>query len=189
MTDKKIDRKSLIETAYQHFGKEFDELTNKEKYHVVSKAIMQYIIPQWLETEAFFEDKKKAYYLSAEFLMGRALGNNLINLKIEEDVRDILSEMETSLGKVEDAEHDAGLGNGGLGRLAACFLDSAATEGYPLIGYGIRYEYGIFHQQFINGEQVEEADNWGALTDPWALRRESERCMVTFSDQTVYAVL
>lgn len=188
MTDKKIDRKSLIETAYQHFGKEFDELTNKEKYHVVSKAIMQYIIPQWLETEAFFEDKKKAYYLSAEFLMGRALGNNLINLKIEEDVRDILSEMETSLGKVEDAEHDAGLGNGGLGRLAACFLDSAATEGYPLIGYGIRYEYGIFHQQFINGEQVEEADNWGALTDPWALRRESERCMVTFSDQTVYAV-
>jgi len=188
MTDKKIDRTSLIETAYQYYGKEFDELTNKEKYHVVSKAIMQYIIPQWLETEAFFEDKKKAYYLSAEFLMGRALGNNLINLKIEEDVRDILSKMETSLGKVEDAEHDAGLGNGGLGRLAACFLDSAATEGYPLIGYGIRYEYGIFHQQFINGEQVEEADNWGALTDPWALRRESERCMVTFSDQTVYAV-
>lgn len=188
MTDKKIDRKSLIETAYQHFGKEFDELTNKEKYHVVSKAIMQYIIPQWLETEAFFEDKKKAYYLSAEFLMGRALGNNLINLRIEDDVREILSEMETSLSKVEDAEHDAGLGNGGLGRLAACFLDSAATEGYPLMGYGIRYEYGIFHQQFINGEQVEEADNWGALTDPWALRRESERCMVTFSDQTVYAV-
>lgn len=188
MTDQKIDRKSLIETAYQHFGKEFDDLTNKEKYHVVSKAIMQYIIPQWLETEEFFEDKKKAYYLSAEFLMGRALGNNLINLKLEDDVREMLTEMETSLSKVEAAEQDAGLGNGGLGRLAACFLDSAATEGYPLIGYGIRYEYGIFHQQFINGEQVEEADNWGALTDPWALRRESERCMVTFSDQTVYAV-
>lgn len=188
MTEKKIDRASLIETAYQNFGKEFSELSDQEKYHVVSKTVMQHIIPQWLETERFFEDKKKAYYLSAEFLMGRALGNNLINLKIEEDVRTILEEMDTSLLKVEEAESDAGLGNGGLGRLAACFLDSAATDGYPLIGYGIRYEYGIFRQQIINGEQVEEADDWNALNDPWALRRESERSLVTFGDQTVYAI-
>lgn len=188
MAEKKIDQKALTETSYQHFGKEFNELSNSEKYHVVSKTVMQHIIPQWLETNAFFEDKKKAYYLSAEFLMGRALGNNLINLQMEENVREILSDMDTSLKNVEEAEADAGLGNGGLGRLAACFLDSAATAGYPLIGYGIRYEYGIFHQQFINGEQVEEADDWGALTDPWALRREEERFIVKYADQTVYAV-
>ncbi|MFB0957584.1 MAG: glycogen/starch/alpha-glucan phosphorylase [Clostridiaceae bacterium] len=188
MPDKRFDAASLIETAYQNYGKEFKQLTDKEKYHVVSKAVMQHIIPQWLETETFFQEKKKAYYLSAEFLMGRALGNNLINLRIEDDVRQILQDMGASLARVESAEADAGLGNGGLGRLAACFLDSAATLGYPLIGYGIRYEYGIFRQQIINGEQVEEGDDWNAMTDPWALRRESERSLIQFGDQTVYAV-
>ena len=188
MSDSTFDRASLVETAYQLVGKEFNELTDQEKYQVVSKAVMAHITPRWRATERSFKDKKKAYYLSAEFLMGRALGNNLINLKIEDDVRAILAEMETSLARVEEAEADAGLGNGGLGRLAACFLDSAATEGYPLVGYGIRYEYGIFRQQIINGEQVEEGDDWNAFADPWALRRASERCLIEFADQTLYAV-
>lgn len=188
MTQRNFDLETLVETAYQNFGKEFSELSDKEKYTVVSKAVMQHIVPQWLKTKQYFKDKKQAYYLSAEYLMGRALGNNLINLQIEEDVKELLDQTSTSLEKIEAAETDAGLGNGGLGRLAACFLDSAATMGYPLNGYGIRYEYGIFRQQFINGMQVEEGDDWNAFSDPWSLRRESERSLIEFGDQTVYAV-
>lgn len=188
MPDSIFDEAHLHEMSYQTYSKEFTELTDKEAYQVISRSVMRRIMPTWHETREHFKDKKQASYLSAEFLMGRALGNNLINLDIEDEVAQALDAAGKSLEKIEAAETDAGLGNGGLGRLAACFLDSAATLGYPLTGYGIRYEYGIFRQQFINGVQVEEADDWNSFTDPWSLRKEEDKSLITFADQKVYAV-
>lgn len=183
-----FDAERLHEEALENYGKSFKDLQDKEKYRVLSRSLMRQIQPRWLETAQAFKEKKKAYYLSAEFLMGRALRNNLINLGMEEEVSDLIQKAGGDFAKMEEAECDAGLGNGGLGRLAACFLDSAATQGFPLMGYGIRYEYGIFRQQIINGEQVEEGDDWDAFNDPWSLRREDETVIVRFRDQTVYAV-
>lgn len=184
--------KQIIERIKTHallnFGKQIESCTEKEKYVALSKAIMEEIVLEWDESKNKFEGKKKAYYLSAEFLMGRALSNNLINLNEKEKVEDILSEIGLSYNDIEEAEEDAGLGNGGLGRLAACFLDSGATLDYSLTGYGIRYEFGIFKQKFINGFQVEEADNWLEYGDPWSIRKNSEKIVVSFSDQDVVAV-
>ena len=188
MPESIFDEAHLHEMAYQTYSKEFKELSDKEAYQVVSRSVMRYVMPKWHETREYFKEKKQAAYLSAEFLMGRALGNNLINLKIEKNVEAALKSVGKSLEKIEGAETDAGLGNGGLGRLAACFLDSAATLGYPLTGYGIRYEYGIFRQQIVNGMQVEEGDDWNSDTDPWSLRKEEDKSLITFADQKVYAV-
>ena len=159
-----------------------------ELYNSISKVIMRIIGLYW-ESDIEAKAGRNAYYLSSEYLMGRALGNNLMNLQIYDTVRDALQEIGLDLNTIEEVEEDAGLGNGGLGRLAACFLDSAATIGYPLHGYGIRYEYGIFRQAFDeNGAQIEKADNWLRYGDPWSIRRESERRIIRFSDQEVYAV-
>lgn len=174
--------------ALTTFGMNFEDLGNKEKYTVFSKAIMEDILPQWQASLKKFDGKKKAYYLSAEFLMGRALSNNLINLRKLEEMKEMLEGMGIDYNALEEAESDAGLGNGGLGRLAACFLDSAATLNYSLTGYGIRYNYGIFEQQFINGYQVEKGDEWLSQGDSWSVRREDKKVLVTFKDQTVVAV-
>ena len=174
--------------ALTTFGMNFEDLDNKEKYTVFSKAIMEDILPQWQASLKKFDGKKKAYYLSAEFLMGRALSNNLINLRKLEEMKEMLESLGIDYNALEEAESDAGLGNGGLGRLAACFLDSAATLNYSLTGYGIRYNYGIFEQQFINGYQVEKGDEWLSQGDSWSVRREDKKVLVTFKDQTVVAV-
>lgn len=174
--------------ALTTFGMNFEDLGNKEKYTVFSKAIMEDILPQWQASLKKFDGKKKAYYLSAEFLMGRALSNNLINLRKLEEMKEMLEGLGIDYNALEEAESDAGLGNGGLGRLAACFLDSAATLNYSLTGYGIRYNYGIFEQQFINGYQVEKGDEWLSQGDSWSVRREDKKVLVTFKDQTVVAV-
>lgn len=174
--------------ALTTFGMNFEDLGNKEKYTVFSKAIMEDILPQWQASLKKFDGKKKAYYLSAEFLMGRALSNNLINLRKLEEMKEMLEGLSIDYNALEEAESDAGLGNGGLGRLAACFLDSAATLNYSLTGYGIRYNYGIFEQQFINGYQVEKGDEWLSQGDSWSVRREDKKVLVTFKDQTVVAV-
>ena len=146
--------------ALSVFGREFDDLTNEEKFYCLSKSLMEEISEKMNDTEKKFEGKRKAYYFSAEFLMGRALSNNLINLGYKKEVKDILEKLGTDYNSIEESESDAGLGNGGLGRLAACFLDSAATHDYSLTGYGIRYRYGIFDQELENGYQVEKADEW-----------------------------
>ena len=174
--------------ALTTFGMNFEDLGNKEKYTVFSKAIMEDILPQWQASLKKFDGKKKAYYLSAEFLMGRALSNNLINLRKLEEMKEMLEGLGIDYNALEEAESDAGLGNGGLGRLAACFLDSAATLNYSLTGYGIRYNYGIFEQQFINGYQVEKGDEWLSQGDSWSVRREDKKVLVTFKGQTVVAV-
>ncbi|NLV76974.1 MAG: glycogen/starch/alpha-glucan phosphorylase [Tissierellia bacterium] len=174
--------------ALTSFGKEFIDCDDKEKYFALVKTLMEEIVPKWNNSIKKHEDKKKAYYLSAEYLMGRALSNNLINMNIQPEIKKLLEELGVDYNSIEEAEEDAGLGNGGLGRLAACFLDSAATLNYPLMGYGIRYEYGIFRQKFKDGFQVEEGDNWLESEDPWSIRKDEEKVIVSFSDGDVLAV-
>ena len=138
-----------------------EEATKQQMFQAVSYAIKEYVVDDWFETHKEFErkDGKIVYYMSMEFLMGRALGNILINLKANKEVAAVLDELGFDLNSIEDEEPDPALGNGGLGRLAACFLDSLATLGYPACGCGIRYKYGMFKQKIENGFQVEVSDN------------------------------
>lgn len=170
------------------FGGEFNSLKDSEKYVVVSKALMETVLPLWEESKNRIKGKKRAFYLSSEYLMGRFMTNNLINMGTKDEVEKILSEIGVDYNQVEESEEDPALGNGGLGRLAACFLDSAATIGYPLDGYGIRYDFGLFKQKFEDGNQVEVADNWTKYGDPWGIRKVSESVLVKFRDNTVKAV-
>ena len=188
MIDKELLTKRITAYALTSYGREFTELGEQEKFKAISKALMEDIVPRWRDSIGKFDGKKKAYYLSAEFLMGRALSNNLINLGDMEELKGILLELGVDYNALEEAENDAGLGNGGLGRLAACFLDSAATLGFSLTGYGIRYNYGMFKQRIIGGYQVEEADDWLKDGDSWSIRRADKRVRVTYRNQEVYAV-
>ncbi len=188
MIDKNVITERMKSYALTRFGKDFINCTHKEKYTVLVKALMEEIVPKWNSSLKKFHGKKKAYYLSAEFLMGRALSNNLINMNLDSQVKELLEELNINYNNIEEAEEDAGLGNGGLGRLAACFLDSAATLNYHLMGYGIRYEYGIFRQRFEDGFQIEEGDNWLELGDPWSIRKDMDKVTVSFADGDVLAV-
>lgn len=170
------------------FGKKFIDCNDKEKYITLVKGLMEEIVPKWNNSLSKYHGKKKAYYFSAEYLMGRALSNNLINMNWKSEIKGLLEEYQIDYNKIEEAEDDAGLGNGGLGRLAACFLDSAATLDYPLMGYGLRYEYGIFSQKFIDGFQVEKHDNWLEFGDPWSIRKSQDKVVVNFSDGDVLAI-
>ncbi len=144
-------------------------------YTAVSHAVRDRLVQRWIRTQRTYydQDVKRVYYLSAEFLMGRALGNNLLNLGIWDPVKELLGTHGLELGHLLEEEHDPGLGNGGLGRLAACFLDSMATLGLPGFGYGIRYEFGIFEQQIQEGWQVEKGDAWLRYGYPWEVARPS----------------
>lgn len=164
-------------------GKSMKEASTVELYHAVSHAALKTARPKW-ETPA---QGKKACYFSAEFLTGRLIYSNLLNLGLLNQLAELFNENNIDLNIFEEIE-DAALGNGGLGRLAACFLDSAATQGIPLDGYGIRYRYGLFRQYFENGFQKETADDWQRFGDPWSVRREEEKVRIEFKDQTVYAV-
>lgn len=144
------------------FRRTIDEATPQQIFQAVAYTVKDDIIDQWITTHKEYEKKdvKTLYYLSMEFLMGRALGNNMINLREYKEIAEALDEMGFDLNAIEDQEPDAALGNGGLGRLAACFLDSLATLGYPAYGCGIRYRYGMFKQKIEDGYQVEVPDNW-----------------------------
>lgn len=155
----------------------------KQLYHAVSKAAMQRLQPNWNPQSG----KKRACYFSAEFLVGRLIYSNLLNLDLLESLQNYLQEKGLDFSLFEQVEDDA-LGNGGLGRLSACFLDSAATHNIPLDGYGIRYRYGLFKQYFENGFQKETADDWLKYGDPWSIRREEDVVLIHFADQTVRAV-
>lgn len=158
-----------------------------ELHNAISKSIMDGIDEIWAESEKKYNTEKRIYYFSAEFLVGRAIYNNLLALGITEKIFSKFKENGTDLNNMEEIE-DAALGNGGLGRLAACFLDSAATQGIPLSGYGIRYKYGLFRQGFADGFQTEKADDWAKHGDPWSVRRENEAVTVKFAGESVRAV-
>ena len=161
--------------------------TVKQLHNAVSRAVMSDIIPLWNETENRHASGRRAYYLSAEFLMGRAVYNNLYCAGLLGEAKEIFAENGIDINCMEEVE-DTALGNGGLGRLAACFLDSAAACDIPLNGYGIRYRYGLFKQSIGNGFQQETADNWLAYGDAWSVRCESDSVRVDFGDQSVMAV-
>lgn len=149
---------------------------------------MENIADNWYDTGKLYEKQKQAFYISAEFLMGRALGNNLINLGMLKEVQELFDELGIDYNKVEDAEEDSALGNGGLGRLAACFLDSLATLNLPGKGYGIRYRNGIFNQEFRDGYQIEKPETWLKYGDVWSVMRPDDEVIVTFGDGSVRAV-
>ncbi len=174
-------------TAQSMYCKTIEELTPSELHLSLGKAVMGEIAPNWAKSKAKHDAERRAYYFSAEFLMGRMMYNNLYCLGILEEVTKLLKKKGIDINVFEEID-DAALGNGGLGRLAACYLDSAATQEVPLDGYGIRYKYGLFKQLIKDGYQVEVADNWQRFEDPWCIRREDETVLVSFKDQTVKAV-
>jgi starch phosphorylase len=145
--------------------------TDRDRYHALTLAVRDRLVERWIATQQTHHKKnvKRIYYLSLEFLIGRLLGNNVINLKLEDDCREAMSAIGLDWESLRDYEVDAGLGNGGLGRLAACFLDSMATLDLPAIGYGLRYDFGIFNQRIVNGYQVEQPDEWMKLGYPWEI--------------------
>src|SRR5262249_18291006 len=153
-----------------------------DRYVSLALAIRDRLIDGWIHTQDTYyrEDAKRIYYMSLEFLMGRFLGNSLVNLGFLNECHEAMHELGLELETLRDAEWDAGLGNGGLGRLAACFLDSLATLQLPGYGYGIRYEYGIFHQKIVDGVQVETPDNWLRYGHPWEIPRPSDLYNVQF---------
>ena len=171
--DKDLFKRSVVYNVKTLYRKSMEEATPQQIFQAVSYAIKDAIVDHWMTTQEEYEkqDPKMVYYLSMEFLMGRALGNNIINLMASKPVKDALDELGVDLNLVEDQEPDAALGNGGLGRLAACFLDSLATLGYSAYGCGIRYRYGMFKQQIRDGYQIEVPDNWLENGNPFELRR------------------
>ncbi len=164
------------------YRKTLEEASQQEVYQAVSNAVKNVVIDQWLATQKTFdkEDPKILYYMSMEFLMGRALGNNLINMTAYKEVKDALDEIGFDLNVIEDQEPDPALGNGGLGRLAACFMESLSTLGYPAYGCGIRYRYGLFRQKIEDGFQVEVPDNWLKDGYPFELRRPEHTFQIKF---------
>ena len=175
-------KKSIIENVKNQYRRTIDEATPQQIFQAVSYAIKDVIIDDWIATQKQFDETgaKKVYYLSMEFLMGRALGNNIINLGAKKAVKEALEELGFDLNAIEDQEPDPALGNGGLGRLAACFLDSLATLGYPAYGCGIRYRYGMFKQKIKDGYQVEVPDEWLKNGYPFELRRPEYATEVKF---------
>ncbi len=186
MRDKVFSKKIFIKTVTDNvksmYRKTLEEATQQELFQAVSYAVKDVIMEEWMATQQAFDqqDPKTVYYMSMEFLMGRALGNNLISLGAYKEVQEALNEIGLNLSVIEDQEPDPALGNGGLGRLAACFMDSLASLGYAAYGCGIRYRYGMFKQQIIDGFQVEVPDNWLKNGYPFELRRPEYTYEVKF---------
>jgi starch phosphorylase len=179
-----VDQSSLRQSILRHvtysLGTSLDQLAPRGRFQAVALATRDRMIEQMLQTEQRYRqaDAKRLYYLSMEFLIGRSLHNNLVNLGLLEHCQAVMTELGIDLNEVEESEVDAALGNGGLGRLAACFLDSMATLGLPGFGYGINYAYGLFKQEIKNGEQVEKPDNWRTFATPWQLQRPPDVVVV-----------
>ena len=176
---------NILRELRRQYGKTLEEAHEFELYNAISKVALDYAMEKWYNTKKTYAKKqvKQMYYFSAEFLMGRFLGNNLINLQINDVIKETLNELGVDINKIEDREMDAGLGNGGLGRLAACFLDSLATLALPGHGYGLRYKYGMFEQKIENGFQMEYPDDWTKYGDPWSIKRMDRVFEVKFGGQ------
>src|SRR3954470_2219453 len=168
-------------------GKDKYSATTYDRYLAVAYAVRDRLIERWIQTQHTYyrQDVKRIYYVSMEFLMGRTLGNAILNLDMEEMVEQALFDLSLDMEEMRNMELEAGLGNGGLGRLAACFLDSLATLELPAYGYGIRYDYGMFHQKIRNGFQQEHPDNWLRLTNPWEIARPEYTVAIHFKGRVV----
>lgn len=187
--DKREFLQNLRDNVNFLFSTNWEKATKFEKYATLSQTIMNGLSEDWIKTKEKENKVRSEYYLSAEFLMGRSLGNNLLNLGILDEVKQVIKEdLGMDFDELEDQEEDAGLGNGGLGRLAACFIDSAASQALPVKSYGVRYSQGIFKQKFIDGFQKELGDDWTRKGDFWSVRRVEEAKIVKFRDVAVLAV-
>ena len=175
-------KKRVKDQAKMLYRKTLDEVSDRHKFVCVAYAVKDIVIDQWIATQKAYDeaDGRTVYYLSMEFLMGRALGNMIINLSSRDEIKESIEELGLDLNVIEDQEPDAALGNGGLGRLAACFLDSLATLNYPAYGCGIRYKYGMFQQKIENGYQKEIPEDWLRHINPLEIKREEYACEVRF---------
>ncbi|MDR0286092.1 MAG: glycogen/starch/alpha-glucan phosphorylase, partial [Clostridiales bacterium] len=183
--DKESFKKDFENKLMLMFSESVEHASFNNKYMAFGTLIRDYMSKNWHNTgNQYFRDKnKQVYYFSLEFLIGKLLDANLINLGIRDVCHEGLAELGISLTELEDVEPDAGLGNGGLGRLAACFLDSMASMGIPGVGNGIRYKYGLFEQKIVNGYQIESPDNWLKVNNIWEIRRDHEACIVKFGGE------
>ena len=179
--------KSFLEHMEYTLGKDKYTALRRDVYNALSYSVRDKLIARWLDTQQayYHEDPKRVYYVSMEFLMGRSLENSLLNLGLLDDFRSAMESLGYDFNEIIDEEQDAGLGNGGLGRLAACFLDSMATMSIPAYGYGIRYEYGIFRQKIVDGAQLEVPDNWLRYTNPWELDRQQHLHQVKYYGKVI----
>jgi len=180
--DKVAFKTEVIDNVKLLFRKTIEEADNEQIFQAVAYAVKDIMIDKWMATHKAYEkqDAKTVYYMSMEFLMGRALGNNMINIMAYDEIKEILDELGLDINVLEDQEPDAALGNGGLGRLAACFLDSLATLEYPAYGCGIRYRYGMFKQEIKDGYQIEQPDNWLKNGNPFELKRSEYATEIKF---------
>ncbi len=185
----KTDWKKLLTTQLlAEYQTSVEDATVSQIHNAISEVAMAHIAEAWYDDRTRRDSHRRAYYVSAEFLMGRLVHNNLYALGILKEIEEAFKDLNIDIAMLEDVE-DAALGNGGLGRLAACFLDSAASHAIPLDGYGLRYRYGLFKQEFFNGYQVENADDWQKNGDPWSIRRERRCVKVRFNEhETVNAI-
>jgi len=185
-----MDKKAIDEDFLRYYnrtlGRDKQHCTSHYLYEALAYTVRDRLMERWKETRFAYEEKdaRRVCYLSLEFLMGRALSNAMLNLGITDAVTRVLYDYGIELEEVESAEHDAGLGNGGLGRLVACFLDSCATLQLPVLGYGLRYEYGMFRQELVNGYQIEEPDHWLRDGNPWELERPEYTQRIHFGGRT-----
>src|SRR5580700_4555989 len=185
-SDLKMDRAAFERSFASHveytIAKDEFSVTPRDFYRAIALSVRDRIADRWNKTQqkTFRTAERRVYYLSLEFLIGRLLEDAMLNLGVTGEARAALADLGIDLGELAQYEDDAGLGNGGLGRLAACFLDSMATLGVPAIGYGIRYEYGIFRQTIVDGEQVEQPDNWLRYPNPWEVARPERLYCVRF---------
>ena len=181
-TDKNQIKERIVTTLKRTFGVTFEEASKDEIYRAVGLTVREDILDRWADGNKHLQTQglKRLYYLSAEFLMGRALGNSIINLRLLDPYREALADLGLSLACVEAQEPDAGLGNGGLGRLAACFLDALSTLNLPVTGCGIRYEHGLFRQKLVDGEQKETDDNWLEDGSIWEVPRPEDKVEVRY---------
>ena len=182
MMNAKELKKAIEDNVKVLYRKTIDEASKEQVFYALSYAIKDTVIDEWIATHKAYDaqDAKILYYLSMEFLIGRALGNNIINLGARKEVAEVMEELGFDLTDIEDQESDPALGNGGLGRLAACFLDSLATLNYPAYGCGIRYRYGMFKQKIENGYQKEVPDNWIKNGYPFEIKRSEYSYIVKF---------
>lgn len=185
--DKDAIRAALTDHLTYSISKYLGMATPHDWYEIAALTMRDRMVERWMETmQSYYqEDAKRVYYLSLEFLVGRTFSNAVLNLQLRDEFRQALFELGQDIEKISDVEFDAALGNGGLGRLAACFLDSMATLGVPGYGYGIRYEYGMFHQKIENGMQIEHPDNWLRYGNPWEFPRAEVLYPVKFHGRIV----
>lgn len=185
---KELWKEALEERLLVKFGVMLEEASTFEIYQALGDVIMQKLSKNWYESKKKYAKQKQAFYLSSEFLMGRAMGNNVINLGIQEELIEFLQELGIDYNQVEEEEEDAALGNGGLGRLAACFMDSLATLHLPGQGYSIRYRNGIFNQYLRDGYQIEKPETWLKYGDVWSVMRPEDEVIVSFGNVSVRAL-